>query len=134
MGRRPLTPEQIIARDLAKLGIDPGLLAGTPKGTTHEVSRSAEAVAEFYKRPEKFRQRQCDVCMGFFMVDYPAVARCSDACRKKYLLTIGIEWDASKTTEERWKPADVPLVIPPPALRLLIQAAKQQQSDVAVSQ
>lgn len=133
MGRRAATAEEKIRKELEKLGIDPNLMANVQRGTTHAASRNAEATAEFYEKPGKFRKKTCKTCHEVFFVDYPAVAFCTDRCRKTHLASIGIDWDPTKPTAERWAPARIPLVVPPEAVKVLLTLA-HAQSDGVLSQ
>lgn len=139
MGRKPLTDQQKLERELAKLekltGYKPKSPVVVMVDEHKEKSRQAEAVYEFVKKPDKhWIQRQCGNCRKSFLVNYPSVNMCSDQCRRESLEAIGIRWDPNKRAEERWAPADVPLVVPPAALQLLIEASKEGQQSSAASQ
>ncbi len=93
----------------------------------------AEAVLLFLEKPARFMQKQCKrtECGEWFGTNYRAVGYCSDNCRIKSLSAMGIQWDPSKRPEERWG-GEEPLVIPPAALKMLIQLA-QKQAEVSFS-
>lgn len=134
MGRKPQTLQEQIAASLTRLGIQIAPEIEQNLGVQKEQSRNAEAVVEWVRAPDKFKHRSCSVCTTVFLVNYPSVAMCSDKCRREHLRRIGIEWDSNKPVEARWSPADVPLVIPAPALRGLLLALLQTQSGVALLQ
>jgi hypothetical protein len=111
----------------ALLGIE---LPKDPTFEDDEASREAEAVVAFYETPKLFTERMCKHCERVFAVNRACVAYCSDTCRKKALLDIGIEWDATRPPEERWE-NKMPLTVPPSALELvrpLIPEDTEQQS------
>lgn len=134
MGRKPQTTLEKALAGLQKLGITPPSDVKTSAGSAAEQSRTAEAIVEYVRRPDKFRYKSCVVCKEPFLVNYPSVAMCEDKCRIEHLRRIGIEWDPNKSAEARWSPADVPLVIPAPALRGLLLALLSEQSGVALLQ
>lgn len=137
MPKKPMTPAEKRKYEAAKalMAAEGVILKGKPEDA-HEQSRQAEAIADYFKRPEKYLKKVCDVCNKMFLVNYPSVARCSDICRKVHLRRIGIEWSPDKSPEERWAPSDVPLTIPPAALSLLVSLAveaSQQEESLALS-
>lgn len=87
----------------------------------------AEAVLKFLEKPARFMQKQCGYseCEKWFGTNYRAVGYCSDNHRIKALAQMGILWDPSKRPEDRWG-GEPPLVIPPEALKVLIQMAQEQ--------
>ncbi len=99
-----------------------------------EAQREAEAVAAFVADPNRFRPKPCGNCEAVFVANYPSVGFCSDHCRKVHLKSLGIQWSPDKSPEERWAPADVPLVIQQHALLALIEAAKQAEGALALHQ
>jgi hypothetical protein len=111
------------------------VLKGKPEDRV-EQSRQAEAILDYFRKPDRYLKKVCRTCSKMFLVNYPSVAECSDTCRKEHLRQIGIQWSPDKTQEERWAPSDVPLTIPPAALSLLISLAtqaSQQESHLALS-
>lgn len=95
------------------------------------ASREAEAVIEYIKRPQTFKQVECGQCGGTFATDRGNVKYCSDRCRAKWLENIGIIWNPSKPQEERWDYRE-PLIVPPPALvvaDLAVEVAIQQEQE-----
>lgn len=136
MGRKPLTEQEILQRELAKLEKLTGYKPTEQPVVTNqkEKSREAEAVLFFFEKPEKFREKECSNCHKIFLVNYPSAGKCSDRCRQEALEAIGILWNPNKSAEERWAPSDVPLTIPPAALVLLMQAAEKAQQSSAPSQ
>ena len=109
----------------ALLGLDtPTKACGPPRRVAQENrSREAEAVIQFVEAPRTFAVVRCKHCGLEFLVNRGNVAMCSDSCRAKSLAEIGIEWDWSKSPEERWYVASVlskttnePLIVPPKAL------------------
>jgi len=128
-----------VARNLAKLAKLLGDKAPQVE-ITKEVTREArsqkpdptyeaEAVLKMLEKPARFMQKQCGrkECGEWFGTNYRAVAYCSINCRIKSLAAIGIQWDPSKKEEERWG-GEPPLIIPPAALKALIQMAHAQEA------
>lgn len=93
--------------------------------------REAEAVLLFVEQPTAFILKECEQCGGQFMTTYKYVSNCSMSCRIKSLHKIGIEYDPTKTPEERWRRTRIPTEysIPPQALKVLLDMAKSQSSE-----
>lgn len=109
---------------LAKLlGIDTSNLPTNTIGeSADEISREADAVYYYVTKPEAFVQKECRQCGLVFLTNQRTVGLCSDRCRQKWLHTIGIEWDRTKSQQERWGMV-LPLVVQPHALAALKQVA-----------
>jgi hypothetical protein len=100
-----------------------------PKVAAQNLSRDAESLIEFVDKPTTFARIACRVCGRDFLANRANVACCSDKCRAEELATLGIKWDWSKPPEERWyvssqggKLSNEPLVVPPAALKALMDA------------
>lgn len=72
-----------------------------------EDSREAEALLAFFRCPEYFQFDTCQQCNKPFTHTYGKIAFCSNRCRRKALEDKGIEWDVTKSPQERWRPAFV---------------------------
>ena len=98
-----------------------------PKVAKENISREAESLIQFVTSPQQFARITCRSCGQDFLVSRANVALCSDKCRANELAELGIDWDWSKSPEERWyvasqsnvKLTNEPLVVMPPALRAL---------------
>lgn len=126
-------------RNLKKLAALMGTAAPlAPEKITRETAREAratkpsplydaEAVLLFLQKPARFMVKPCkrEECQEPFGTNYRGVGYCSDNCRIKELKRFGIQWDPSKTPEERWQ-GEAPLLIPPEALKVLIHLAQSQ--------
>lgn len=103
-----------------------------------EKQREAQAVLLFLEQPDQFIIKECDQCGGSFMTSYKYVTLCSHRCRVKSLRKMGIEWNPTRTAEERWHRAQIPIeyIIPPQALAVLLKLAtdQQQKNDSQISQ
>lgn len=84
----------------------------------------AEAVLSFLEKPARFAFKPCKFCSEMFGTNYRSVAYCTDHCRIRGLRKHGIIWSSSKSPEQRWG-GEPPLVIPPEAVRILLQSARQ---------
>lgn len=69
-----------------------------------ENSREAEALLIFMRCPEYFVASNCKRCEKPFVHTYGAVWYCSNRCRRKDLEDEGINWDVTKSPQERWRP------------------------------
>jgi hypothetical protein len=108
-----------------------------PKVASQNLSRDAESLIEFVDKPTTFARVTCRVCGRDFLVNRANVSCCSDKCRASELETLGIKWDWSKSPEERWyvssqggKLTNEPLVVPPAALKALMDALALWQPTV----
>lgn len=97
-----------------------------PKVAKENISREAEAVINFVSAPQTYARITCRSCGQDFLVNRANVALCSDKCRANELAEMGIDWDWSKSPEERWyvssqngRLTNEPLVVPSTALRAL---------------
>jgi hypothetical protein len=89
----------------------------------------AEAVLAFIEKPARFAFKPCKRCGEMFGTSYRSVAFCGDNCRARYLLeTSGIRWNPHKPPEERWG-GEPPMILPPLAVKILLQAAQQQSNE-----
>jgi hypothetical protein len=84
-------------------------------------SMDAEAVLLFLRKPAAFTFKVCKrtECGEAFGTDYHAVAYCSDRCRVKSLAAVGLQWDPTKSPEQRWG-GEPPLLLPPEAVSVLL--------------
>ncbi len=133
------TDQQKLQKALAKIQSLTGKSISVPSVENlsegkKEASRQAEAVADFFERPNRYIAKNCLTCGRGFLVNYPSVSRCSDQCRREYLAAIGIQWSPYKTAEERWAPSDVPLTIPPAALAVLAAALGREPQPTVPDQ
>ena len=132
-----------VARNLAKLAKQLAAVGVTTQEikVTKEDARearankpqpfwAAEAVLKFLEKPACFMQKQCarKACGEWFGTNYRGVGYCTDNCRIRSLQEIGIAWDPGKREEERWG-GEPPLIVPPAALKKLIQMAQQQMGS-----
>jgi len=88
---------------------------------SHDVGYQAEAVLAYHDtRGRGFIEKNCKwpPCQQRFAANYKSVAYCSNKCRADALADIGIDWNYSKSEEERWA-GTPPLVVPPKALSVL---------------
>lgn len=97
-----------------------------PKVAKDNISREAESLIQFVSAPQSFARITCRSCGQDFLVNRANVALCSDKCRANELAELGIEWDWSKSPEQRWyvnsqhgRSTNEPLVVMPTALRAL---------------
>jgi len=97
-----------------------------------EVGLEAEAVLYYIRKPGAFITKLCLRCEEPFATNYKYVTYCSDNCRRKALLAIGIKWDSSKRQEDRWR-GEPPLVIPATALAVAKGRAAEYESPVEES-
>lgn len=110
---------EIDVRTVAKEAIELG-------NDSERAFYTADAVLQFIEKPARFTKKKCkwDVCTEVFFTNYRAVSFCSNHCRARYLRTqIGIEWDPTKTEQERWG-GEPPLVIPPHVVKKLLPFAQ----------
>lgn len=99
------------------------------KEAADDKVREATAVQLFLERPDAFIQKNCKVCGALFLTTYEYVGDCSTHCRKVALQKVGITWNPSRLPEERWRRAMIPTgyQVPPQALEVLLQLAKDQE-------
>lgn len=97
-----------------------------PNVARENISREAESLIQFISAPQSFARVTCRSCGQDFLVNRANVALCSDKCRANELAELGIEWDWSKSPEQRWyvtgqtgRSTNEPLVVMPTALRAL---------------
>lgn len=94
----------------------------------------AEAVLLVLRQPAAFTYKVCKrvECKEPFGTNYHSVAYCSNRCRAKDLLDLGVTWDPSKTEEERWA-GEPPLMIPPAAVKVLRRLLATLPDDDSLS-
>lgn len=115
-----------LARRLQEFGMDSETVENIKNNVPDDrdaISRQGEAVLLWLESPAKFTMKICKrkSCSEPFGTNYRSVAYCSDNCRAKEISSqIGIKWDWLKQEEERWG-GEPPLIIPPHALRMLLQ-------------
>lgn len=82
----------------------------------------AEGLLLFLEQPSRFMVKVCKrtECQEPFGTNYRSVAYCSDNCRAKDLMKIGIRWDPTKSPEDRWR-GEPPLILPPVVVKMLVQ-------------
>lgn len=82
----------------------------------------AEATLWMLCKPEGFVTKKCrrDGCENIFATSYKSVAYCTDHCRIKQLEAYGLQWDPTKSPEERWS-GEPPLIVPDNVLRIVAQ-------------
>ena len=130
-----LKPETKATRDAAKLAeylgksVEDIKALQKPKQDAEEISLQAEAVIAYTQRPLEFREKQCKWCHQFFLTNYKAVGYCENRCRRKYLESLGILWNPTKSAGERWM-GEPPLVIPPDAVPVVQQATCQKSIEI----
>jgi hypothetical protein len=70
-----------------------------------EALHEAEAVLIYLgSSQETFYEKTCVQCGKPFFASYARVTTCSTRCIKKILESYGIDFDPSKSPEERWRP------------------------------
>lgn len=106
------------------------------KEAADDKVREATAVQLFLERPDAFIQKNCKECGAPFLTTYQYVSDCSTHCRKIALQKVGITWNPSRLPEERWRRAMIPVgyQVPPQALEVLLQLAKDQEAAQANSE
>lgn len=114
-----------LARRLAELGLDSTAVESIKDNapeTRDAISRQGDAVLTWLEAPAKFTMKLCKRCKEPFGTNYRSVAYCSDNCRARDISEqIGVKWDwTARTEEQRWG-GEPPLIIPPLALRRLLQ-------------
>jgi ferredoxin len=111
---RPKKPTDFAAL-AAAIGLDdPNKLVAASKAKEpwgDDQAYAAEARLKFHNEKKAFESKTCKTCGRQFFADYAFVSQCSNACRKKALRDIGIEWDENRPYEERWLPARPPLIV-----------------------
>lgn len=78
-----------------------------------KITREVEGVLRSLHIPNTVLTRTCPTCKQRFQTNYMSESYCSDECRTRFLLSIGITFDRNKTEAERWFPTEPPTTIPP---------------------
>lgn len=107
---------------------------GLPVGVTLdelETYRGAQAVGIFLIAPELFKSFICRNCGETFMVSRTLVAFCTYYCTQQALKKSGIDWYPELDDQylKRVWDNNEPLRVPPPALKILLELAKEQDSQ-----
>lgn len=106
------------------------------KTIKEDISREAEAVLSYMRRPLMFIERTCS-CGKDFKVNRRDVSCCSDQCRARELAELGMEWDWSRSTGERWaamKPTTPePLIVPSEVLDIIHRVLGTSQPIVGAT-
>jgi hypothetical protein len=95
--------------------------------TPERMQNEAEATIAYAYDVGDWLDKKCKNCNRPFATNYKYVAFCSMKCRKQDLEAIGIQWDPSKTEEQRWEGlgVQVPGVVPPAAILALQNLARK---------
>lgn len=105
--------------------------------SSDESALEAEAVLLYFRtKGKEFRKQKCPECNRTFAHKYYIPTKnfmCSNECRRAFLKRIGIEWNPSKSPEERWgmsgaSKGTIPLIVPPTAYEIV--ESKLQESHV----
>lgn len=115
----------------AMLGITyQDVLAFRAKEAADDKVREATAVQLFLEHPDGFIQKNCKVCGAPFLTTYKYVSDCSTHCRIVALARVGITWNPSRSPEDRWRRAMIPVgyQVPPQALKVLLELAQDQEA------
>ena len=144
--RKEIAVERSLAK-LAKLMAEAGAPATAtlpPQDSFKEMAKEAmvqtvrpfmeaEAVLQFLRKPATYALKNCKRCGEPFGTDYHAVSYCGDNCRIKALESLGLRWDPTKPPERRWgshlQALEPPNLIPPAAVRVLMQMVQKQQTS-----
>jgi hypothetical protein len=117
---------EYLTKFLAKAGHSDEVITKA-KETVHEtrdaISLQGEAVLLSIEKPARFTIKRCKECGEPFGTNYRYISHCGTVCITRALKNIsGIHFDPNKSLEERFG-GEVPLVIPPTAVKKLIEFA-----------
>lgn len=108
---------------LAQMGLAPVEVEIPDHNPMVAITQEANAVLWSLDFPHSLVTFKCKECAQSFRTNYRYNRYCSEDCLKAALKKRGLEWDPTKSPEERWKGVP-PATLSPEALRSLQEWAR----------
>lgn len=136
MSKKNPTPEEIAAAFGFNVEDVKAKLPNHGKKAQKKRSNEADATRDRLYNPSRWFDKDCKHCGRRFSTDYQFVALCSDECRVADFEAIGLVWDPTRSTNERYIAMRIhpPAIVPPEALNALMLLGRQYLNDAPSSQ
>jgi hypothetical protein len=97
------------------------------------IHREAELVVKHLQMKRIPHITVCLNCTESFSTDYEYNKHCSEECLRRTIEKQGIKWNPDKTPEERWQAEQIPSIIAPASLKVLLPILEQKANEIDFS-